>query len=138
MAITTLKTTENSIDVAVILLDTAETCHDAYLLIEEAKSIVRDIMGPTNSRRKLDKILCILSKVLPLISSSVKSRATKGAPTNSNPRYVQARLLTTSTTQHPSFSPIDRLHNFVEKNTSVVKPTATTTPTRRSKRAKKR
>ena len=49
IAINTLKTTENHIDVAVILLDTAETCHDAYILIEEAKSIIRHIMGPTNS-----------------------------------------------------------------------------------------
>ena len=113
METNTLKTTENPIDVAVTLLDTAERCHDAYLLIEEAKSIVRDIMGPTNARRKLDTILCTLSKVLPLLSSSVKSRATNGAPTNSNPAYVLAGIAH-SVTHHPDFSPTDRLLKFVE------------------------
>ena len=52
----------------------------------------------TTTAREIKSILLVLSKALPLISISVKSRATRCSPNNSHSSYARARIATVSTT----------------------------------------
>ena len=49
----------------------------------------------TNKTREIHSILILLSKVMPLISKSIKSQASKCTPPDMNPTYVRSRMQST-------------------------------------------
>ena len=96
MTLTKPKKSENTIDTAISLLDAAYYCGHVSVLLDQVILLLKDEYQPTRGRRKIINHLLTLTKALPIIANTVKSRATKCAPSNSNAAYARRRLLVAS------------------------------------------
>ena len=75
----------NNLHSAIALLDAAAFCDDLSMVVDTIKVIIkRDFKKSTTTTREINSMLNLLSNVIPLISESVKSKASKCAPTKSN------------------------------------------------------
>ena len=91
-------------------------------------SLIKDEYQPTTVRRKIINQLLTLTKALPIIANTVKSRVTKCIPSNSNTAYAKRRLLAAS--NQTNITSDSKLQLLVDKsNTDKVKGT---TPLRTS------
>ena len=84
MTLTKPKKSENTIDTAISLLDAADYCGHVSVLFDRVILLIKDEYQPTRGRRKIINHLLTLTKALPIIANTVKSRVIKGAPSNSN------------------------------------------------------
>jgi len=83
----------NNLHSTIALLDAAAFCDDLSMVVDTIKVIIkRDFKKSTTTTREINSMLNLLSNVIPLISESVKSKASKCAPTKSNASYVRSRL----------------------------------------------
>ena len=122
MTLTKPKKSENTIDTAISLLDAAEYCGHVSVLLGQVILLIKDEYQPTRGRRKIINHLLTLTKALPIIANTVKSRATKCTPSNSNAAYARRRLLVAS--NQTNITSDSKLQLLVDKsNTDKVKGT---------------
>ena len=128
MTLTKPKKSENTIDTAISLLDAADYCGHVSVLLDQVILLIKDEYQPTRGRRKIINHLLTLTKALPIIANTVKNRATKCAPSNSNAAYARRLLVASNQTDNTSEI---KLQMLVDKSNSdkakVTTPLRTTT-----------
>ena len=108
----------NNLHSAIALLDAAAFCDDLSMVVDTIKVIIkRDFKKSTTTTREINSMLNLLSNVIPLISESVKSKASKCAPTKSNASYVRSRLQSQSNPL--GMSGIERLKQLLKESSCV-------------------
>jgi len=88
--------TTNSLHAAIALIDASVFCDDVNMAVNTIKVIMKTEFKSTKKTREIHSILILLSKVMPLISKSIKSQASKCTPPGMNPTYVRSRMQSTS------------------------------------------
>ena len=84
--------TTNSPHATIALIDASVFCDDVNMEVNTIKVIMKTEFKLTNKTREIHSILILLSKVIPLISKSIKSQASKFTPPDMNPTYVRSRM----------------------------------------------
>ena len=84
--------TTNSLHAAIALIDASVFCDDINMAENTIKIIMKTEFKLTKKTREIHSILILLSKVMPLISKSINSQASKCTPPGMNPTYVRSRM----------------------------------------------
>ena len=92
MATNNIKQFVNSLDCAISLLNAVDHCNHAADLVNNILSKFKNEYSMSTIAIRINNQLRTLSTVLPLISDSIKSRANKCSPKNSNAQYAKSRF----------------------------------------------